>query len=349
MIRHRWNRWDQRPDLFEHGGGGYGFLSDLWWSPQLGIGVAVLTNSQDHQLQGDLALSILGDLVGEPGPYRDRLLALPDRPAVDDPSIWFVPPTNMDVLVADAAMPGTADEATRWAAYVGLYRAPAWGVISPIGPPDRFLVDDNLPYFEANEDNSLVRHRLVEVEPNLFLADNGETLDLRGQVPRWGGFRLVRVAATPMPWQWAILASAAILAVAWLVAALVRALRRLRSPSASDHGPATARRWRRISGAVSTLTALLSVGAVALIAWMPGLVDSGFLGWLDLTFAERLALHLPLALAVLGACAVVLAASGWVRRWWSRSVAFQYAALAVAAIGLIAQLAAWRLIGWGMG
>ena len=45
VVRHRWNRWDQRPDLFEHGGGGFGFLSDLWWLPQLGIGVAVLTNS----------------------------------------------------------------------------------------------------------------------------------------------------------------------------------------------------------------------------------------------------------------------------------------------------------------
>ena len=40
VVRHRWNRWEQRPDLFEHGGGGYGFLSDMWWLPQLGIGVA---------------------------------------------------------------------------------------------------------------------------------------------------------------------------------------------------------------------------------------------------------------------------------------------------------------------
>ena len=51
VVRHRWNRWDQRPDLFEHGGGGFGFLSDMWWLPQLGIGVAILTNSQDHHLQ----------------------------------------------------------------------------------------------------------------------------------------------------------------------------------------------------------------------------------------------------------------------------------------------------------
>ena len=52
---------------------------------------------------------------------------------------------------------------------------------------------------------SLVRHRLAEVEPGLFLADNGETLDLRGHVPTWRNLRLVRVSGGPSPWQWAIL------------------------------------------------------------------------------------------------------------------------------------------------
>jgi hypothetical protein len=38
--------------------------------------------------------------------------------------------------------------------------------------------------------------------------------------------------------------------------------------------------------------------------------------------------------------------SPWtVGRWWARSVKLPYAALAVAAVALIAQLAAWQLIG----
>jgi hypothetical protein len=53
---------------------------------QLGIGVAILTNSQDHQLQNELALSILADVVGERGVYQDRLLALPWRPPAADPN-----------------------------------------------------------------------------------------------------------------------------------------------------------------------------------------------------------------------------------------------------------------------
>jgi len=69
VARTRW-RAGQYLDLFSHSGGGYGFRSDLWWLPQLQLGIAVLTNSTRHDLQGTLALGILHDLVTEPGsPY----------------------------------------------------------------------------------------------------------------------------------------------------------------------------------------------------------------------------------------------------------------------------------------
>ena len=99
---------------------------------------------------------------------------------------------------------------------------------------------------------------------------------------------------------------------------------------------------------MASATALLTLGNVALLAWIPGLVDTGFAGKLDLSLAERLAVHLPLAVAVLGASMVALAASGWVGRWWSRAVRLQYAAVALAAIALVPLLAGWHLIGWGM-
>jgi CubicO group peptidase (beta-lactamase class C family) len=349
VFRTRWNRWDQRPDLFEHGGGGYGFISDLFWLPQLQIGIAILINSQDHQLQTDLALSILEDLVTERGVYRDRLLALPTRPPVVDPNSSYEPPPGMANLVARVAMDPMGDEDTRWAAYSGRNREPEWGVLDPTGPPDRFVVEAGIPYFLADDDDTgtLVPHRLAEVQPGLFLADNGQTLDLRGHVPTWASLRLVRVAGGPAPWQWAILGAAAILAAMWLVAAAVR-VRRRRSRSGPTQDPAIARRWRRIAGAFATLTAMLALGSVVTITAMPGLVDSGFLGWLELPIAVRLALHLPLALAFLGACTIALVTSGWVGRWWLRGVRLQYSALAVAAIALVGQFAAWGLIGWGM-
>jgi CubicO group peptidase (beta-lactamase class C family) len=343
VVRHRWNRWEQRPDLFEHGGGGFGFLSDLWWLPQVGIGVAILTNSQDHDLQNVLALSILTDLVGAPGVYRDRLLALPSRSPADDPDLSYAPPAGMARLAAAAAMAPTGDEAARWASYAGAYRQPAWGYISPTGSPDRFVVRGSVPYFDArdSEDEPLVRHRLAEVEPGLFLADDGETLDLRGRAPTWRNLRLVRVSGGPAAWQWTILAAAALIALAWLAVAPVRAVRRPRGSRPSASGGT----WRvRGATAIAIATALATLATVVLLASMPGLVDSGYLGGLDLSLPAWLGVHLPLAVTVLGASTVVLAASGRIGRWWSSAVTLEYGVLAVATTALVVLLAGWHLI-----
>ncbi|ACQ78466.1 beta-lactamase [Beutenbergia cavernae DSM 12333] len=47
-----------------HSGGGFGFLSDIYWAPEAGLGVVVLTNSTKHPLQFRLATEILRDLTG---------------------------------------------------------------------------------------------------------------------------------------------------------------------------------------------------------------------------------------------------------------------------------------------
>jgi CubicO group peptidase (beta-lactamase class C family) len=47
-----------------HSGGGFGFLSDMYWAPEAGVGVAVLTNSDNHPLQQVLSERILRELGG---------------------------------------------------------------------------------------------------------------------------------------------------------------------------------------------------------------------------------------------------------------------------------------------
>jgi CubicO group peptidase (beta-lactamase class C family) len=341
VVRHRWNRWAEAPDLFEHGGGGFGFLTDMWWAPQLGIGVAVLTNSQDHQLQNALSLSILTDVVSEFPTYQDRLAALPSRLGAEDPPLSFNPPAGMASLVTKAAMVPMGDEATRWATYSGAYRLPEWGYIGPRGSPARFLIQAGVPYFEIKDETaSVVRHRLAEIEPGLFLADNGETLDFRGPVMRWRNLELVRVTGGPSKVQWAILWTASIVAFLWLVLGLVRIVR----PSSSR----ASRRRRRLPAVMACATALLMLATVGMLAWMPGLVDSGFLGRLDLSLAQRLVVHVPVAVAVLGSSMMLLSVWGWIGRWWSRAVTLQFAALAVAAVALVSLLAGWHLIGLSM-
>ncbi|MCK5692179.1 MAG: beta-lactamase family protein [Bacteroidales bacterium] len=49
--------------FLNHGGGGYGFLADMAWYGELGIGAVVLTNSVNHTLQGKLYNEILDKLI----------------------------------------------------------------------------------------------------------------------------------------------------------------------------------------------------------------------------------------------------------------------------------------------
>jgi hypothetical protein len=48
-----------------HSGGGFGFLSDTYWSPEHDIGVALVTNSEDHPVQQKLVFDLLRILLGD--------------------------------------------------------------------------------------------------------------------------------------------------------------------------------------------------------------------------------------------------------------------------------------------
>ena len=350
VERYRWHA-GAMADLFSHGGGGQGWLSDLWWSPPIGIGVAVLTNSADHHLQVQLALSILSDLAHEPGSaYLDRLSALPSRPAADNDEAYLLP-TDLAGLIDRAGMAPRGDESTRWGRYVGLYRTPDMGLLDPTRSPQRFIVDGGVPYFDADDPNDyqvLVRHRLTEIEPGLFLADDGETLDLRGPAPTWRNLDLVPVAGGPAPWQWGLLAATAVVSVWWLGATLVSTIRRrrLRTVVAREEIGSN-RGWRLLGTAAATLTSMLALATIALLVVIPGLVDSGFLGRFEVPLALRVAFHLPIALAVAGGVLIVVTVAGWVRGWWDRRVQIRYGALALTTSLFLVSLVGWRLIGWG--
>jgi CubicO group peptidase (beta-lactamase class C family) len=348
VVRYRW-RVSRNAELFSHGGGGFGFLSDLWWSPPLGVGVAVLTNSSDHELQGGLALSILSDLVHEPGTvYEERLLALPEQPAAVDPDGGYIAPAGMADLVRGAGMTSRGDEAERWGRYAGTYRTWNFGVFDPTAPPARFFVKAGVPYFDADEEGGLVHHRLTEVEPGLFLTANGQTLDLRGTPPTWRNLDIVRVNGGPVALQWVLLAVAAVAAVAWLAGGLVADARWRRRDRTGPEEPASRRGWGRLAAAVGAATALLALVMVALVVAVPAGVEAGFLGWLEWPWPLRLALHIPLALLVADIGLAILTGAGWARRWWPAATGRRHLLLLAPSLAFVAQLAAWGVIGWGL-
>jgi hypothetical protein len=340
VARTRW-RAGRYLDLFSHGGGGNGFLTDLWWLPQLQLGIGVLTNSSDHDLQGTLALEILQDLATHPdSPYHDRLLALPEQSDVVEPDGHFVPPPDLGERIAALARPTTPESLERWSDYPQWYRVAALGGADATAPSSRFHVDAGVAWFDAAEDGTPVRHRLVEYRPGVFVADDGETLDLRGPTPSWRGLHLRAVSDGPLPLQWALLGAVALVAAGWLLVALVRGVahRRRRSPHAGPHT------GRRVTTAVAALGAVTAIGVVGALRVVPGLVDVGFLGGLPFPIPVRLLLHLPLVVTVLAVVLVALLVAGAVRRWWDRPVRPTDATLALAMTALAAQLSGWQLV-----
>jgi hypothetical protein len=350
VARTHW--WDgQNLDLFGHGGGGYGFLSDLSWLPQLQLGIAVLTNSAEHDLQHSLALEILRELVTNPDSrFHDRMLGLPTQSDVVEPDDHFVPPADLNQRIAQLAMPASSEQSARWSGYPGYYRTGQLGAMSPDKPPSRFYVESGLPYFDASEDGTPVRHRLTEVRPGLFLAENGETLDLRGPSPRWRGMDLNPVTNGPLDGQWALLAVAVVVAAGWLVAASAGPLRRRRGARGSLTVAALrdGRTGRRLTTAVAAVGAITALATVAAIAAVPGLVDVGFLGRMASPLPVRLAFHLPLAVTILAGALAALLVAGALRHWWTTWIRPRDIALALALTALAAQLASWHLVAWGL-
>lgn len=106
---------------------------------------------------------------------------------------------------------------------------------------------------------------------------------------------------------------------------------------------------RRLTSAVATAGAIAALASVVAIRTVPGLVDVGFLGWsAALPLPLRLALHLPLLVAVLAAAFAALLVAGALGRWWVPRVRLRDAALAVALTAFAAQLALWHLVAWGL-
>ncbi|GAB3448243.1 hypothetical protein GCM10027517_33120 [Phycicoccus ginsengisoli] len=351
IARTRWQA-AQYLDLLTHGGGGEGFLSDLWFAPQVGLGIAVLTNSSDNTLQGSLAMGIMNDLVVAPdSPYAARLRSLPTQAAVLPDGGDFVPPADLGRRIHALALPASAQQTARWAAYPEFYRAGELGAMDPTKPASRFHVEAGVPYFEAGEDGALVRNRLTEVEPGVFLADDGETLDLRAATRTWHGLELHAVTNGPVAWQWALLAVTGLVAMGWLLVAAVGSVggRRRGAPVSAPAAPGAPghRGGRRLTGAVAVVGALAALASVAAIVVVPGLVDVGFLGWAAVALPLRLAFHLPLAVALLTVALAALVALGARRGWWGTRVRVRDVVLVAGLAALSVQLGAWHLVAWG--
>ena len=301
-------------------------------------------------------MGIMNDLVTDlDSPYAARLRSLPTQAAVLPEGGDFVPPSDLVPRIRALALPPSARQTSRWAAYPEFYRAGQVGALDPAKPASRFQVRAGVPYFDAGEDGALVRHRLTEFRPGLFLTDEGETLDLRAGSRSWRGLDLHPVTNGPLGWQWALLGLTGVVATGWLVLGGVGLVRRRVRPSAAASVPAVStpavstsavRPGRVITTSVSVVAALVALAVLGAVAAMPALVDVGFLGRVDFPVPVRLAVHAPLLLTLATIALAGLLATGARRGWWATPVRPRDVALVVGLAVLSVQLGAWHLVGW---
>jgi CubicO group peptidase (beta-lactamase class C family) len=341
VARTGWFR-GRNADLFSHGGGGFGFISDLWWLPELKVGIAVLTNSSTHELQGNrnLALQILDDLVHQPGAYHDRLLALPTRDPVREGDSHWRPPATLADDIAARALPPDPDG---WRSYLGDYQH----ALDPLSPPSRVYEQDGALYFDGSAANDPAELRLYETAPGLFFTEAGQALDLRA-APTYRSMKLARSGGGPSPAVWGILAACGLIMLSVLLAALARPIaRRLRREGKPASPPAPRRPVVTAAGGLAVLGSLFGLASIGLVIAIPRLIYSGYLGWLPVPLGQKLLFHAPLGLALCAVALVALAIPAWQQGWWRRGQRWLFTALAVAALVETALLANWRMIGLG--
>jgi CubicO group peptidase (beta-lactamase class C family) len=175
------------------GGGGFGFLSDLLWYPELKLGIVLLTNSVDHNLHAALDGQILDDLITDPDTiFYARYMhvngtTLAPWEKVRGAFVSPQPTPDVSTLIKGLAPTPTAQDKLRWAQYVGTYGVKVWGqVLLTL----QLYEQDSRLY--ANYLGSTAP--LTEVRPGVFYLDSGEAIDLRGPIPVVAGTRVTRVA-----------------------------------------------------------------------------------------------------------------------------------------------------------
>ena len=175
--------------FFEHGGGGYGFLSDMAWYPTLDIAVVVLTNSSAHNgAQVALAAKVV-DLLVERGAVKklSSLTYLPvcgiELGAFKDDAWYF------------DAHPEQARWKEQWGRYLGSYRlsvyaTPCWytRLAISVGLPRAAFVKVS----RKGDGMELDGVPLLEQEPGLFFTKVGEALDFRSDPPTWRNIALAK-------------------------------------------------------------------------------------------------------------------------------------------------------------
>jgi len=317
---------------FQHGGGGFGYNSNMVWYPELKLGAVLLTNVDDASLNMQLVDEVLGSIISANIPlYHSRASPLPSV----QPAYGFIQngsdlltDTALGDLIAGKALPADETARQRHQAYTGKYVKTKWG----------------FPYYmiqlqESNERLVAValddlNLELTEVKPGLFVDQQGSTYDFTA-VDAGPNLALVRVGAQRLPIRLAIytLCGSVFLSALffWPGRPIVRRLRRKGNPDIASLAGPLPNSWLAWIEILAALASLFSLVCLVAIALLPNLIYipwprpyAGLLWWqfsiLIFPFVSLL-LAVPIALP---ACPITRSHA------WARTTRLYYLGVALA-------------------
>lgn len=249
-----------------HNGGGFGYMSQMIWYPDLKIGIAWLSNSQEneHDLFGWFSNAILDDVInGSPDIYAKRAITNPFTPSTVPSDPALISQSEVVERIQLSALEPDQLQQERWKEYTGCYGFRKWGqtIFFVCVRSGKQLEFNGYPVFE--------------VEPGLFYALDGEVIDFRGAIPTVSNTELVKDNGM-LQAQSILLRLCGIgflLAILWNAGELVRCIFQRRKKQEID---LPRLHWLDVSTRTAiTLASLLALGTLPMLIKFPILLFSG--------------------------------------------------------------------------
>lgn len=157
--------------MLAHGGGGFGFISNMVWYPELKLGIATLTNSVTHSLQGALEAKIIDDIIAlDPVLYTQRAIIQPPAAVRNNQEAGLLSAYHLRTRIQSLAPEPTTVELAEWRKYTGIYGFRYFNNITQLMYVD--MVDDSL---------TLDGEKIYGFGSGLFILPDGEALNLASE------------------------------------------------------------------------------------------------------------------------------------------------------------------------
>jgi len=169
--------------MLAHGGGGFGFLFNMIWYPELKLGIATLTNSSSHNLVFRLEQLILDDIIAlDPALYAQRA-SIPQPAAVrKEQGAGVLSDYALRTRIQALAPEPTAAQKADWRQYIGVYGVRTFNNIT------------HVMVLEMPGDHpTLDGEQIYGIGSGLFFLSNGEALNLAAAPPTYRNIPLQKL------------------------------------------------------------------------------------------------------------------------------------------------------------